>query len=291
MTVKRGRRATRLSDDRIDLDLKASEESSILLQLSDELQSIIRDALAYFEVPQRTPESQAVRALRKSSCNRTSGSVLKELNRLGELTLAWKTDPAFLDSDGFPRVLGINGRGATFSRLASRFFPKKGTSFVVHLARRYADVALINGNKIALLGGSVVNIAPSRRSALAHLVRQVDQLISTCTHNQTVSRTGVGLARFERMCHAVIPKSEFDAVMNELRPQLDEVCERAASILRQRYRSLPRSQTTVASIGIIASKCDDLARAGYGSANCQYRVVKQRNRGDLVKKPASGAAL
>jgi hypothetical protein len=210
-----------------------------------------------------------------------SGAVLRDSVSLAELTTTWKTDPSYRDEEGFPRVLELRGSKGTFEALAGQFFPKRSLDFVVSLACQRADVTAMKSGRIALLGSTVINtnVANSTSLALAHLIRQVYQLASTATYNHDVARGEKGDRRFERMCHEVIARSQFDILMQELRPQLHDLLERAESLLRQKETSkCSRRELCVANIGIYVSKCEEPERMGYDTRRMSKRARKENGR-------------
>jgi hypothetical protein len=258
------RRSQRNGSSRSPLHVK---DERVLQELVTELYTIVGFALTRFGVSNAVKRRGAARSWKMVGTPKTSGTVLRDLTCLGELTHAWKSEPAFLDKEGFPRVLELKGVGNTFETLARRFFPKKPFTFVADLALRHADVGATKGGRIALLGSSVINsnVADSTPSALAQLVRQIDQIVLTSTYNHRVAKAGGRNRRFERLCHAVISRKEFDELMHELRPQMHDLCERVDALFQQRQvRNLDsRRALCVANVGLYISRCDQLERAGY----------------------------
>jgi len=248
-----------------------------LEDLATELYGVVHTALEKFGVSKKTRDRAISRSLKAPRVPRVSGLVLRDLNFLGELTLAWKTESPYTDEEGFPRVLDLHGTQASFESLARRFFPKKSLPFVVDLACKHADVTAMRSGRIALLGSSVVNtnVANSTPHALAQLVRQIDQLLLTSTYNYHVARSGKGTRRFERMCHAIISRTRFDGLMQELRPQMNDLLERVDSLFRQdAVENSSRNGRCVANVGIYVSRCDEIERAGYHA-----RRIANRARG------------
>jgi hypothetical protein len=163
-----------------------TRDNKILEGLATELYGVVRVALEEFGVGVRA-QSRAFSDSRKAArMPTTSGVVLRDLIRLGELTLAWKTESQFTDEEGLPRVLDLRGPRGSFEALVRRFFPKQSVPYVLELARQHADVAATRSGRVALVGSSVVNtnVANSKARALAQLVRQVDQILLTSTFKE-----------------------------------------------------------------------------------------------------------
>jgi hypothetical protein len=232
--------------------------------LAVELYSMVRLALKNFGVT----AAQQRRAIKRSShlaaAPRVSGPLLRDMRGLCGLLLEWSREAEFLDADGKPRVLFIEGSGATFECLAQRFLPKLPLARVVAMACATAEVTTRPGGKIALLGGVLVNLARSTENLLAHAIRQIDQLLKTILHNAIVRQKGIGTARLERMVLGVISRSAFNDLMKELRPQIDDLLQRVDSAVQPRQPKTPRSlrAATVVSVGVYVSQEDDWERAG-----------------------------
>jgi hypothetical protein len=165
-------------------------------------------------------------------------------------------------------VLSIAGPGATFQGLAERFLPGVALSAVVESLCARADVAIRPGDRIALLGGVLVNLADSPDHVLAHGIRQIDQLLATLLHNAATRRAGMGEGRTERMLLGVITRAEFDDLMQELRPQIAAFLERIQGAVEPR-RPKPSQglhEATAVSVGVYVSRDDDWERAGIDAA-------------------------
>ena len=246
--------------------------------LATELYAVVGMALRQLGVSPAARARALERARRTTRIPKASGAVLRDVFRLGNLTLAWKTEAPYRDEAGHPRVLELRGLTGSFEVLARRFFPRRPLATVVKLACRYADVTAMKSGRMALLGSSVVdtNADTSTTLPLAHLVRQVDQLVMTSLHNREVARGKGGRRRFERLCTMLIPRNEFDVLMQELRPQMHDLLERAESLLGQKAVSkASRRDLCVANVGIYVSRCDDIERAGH-EAMRQPRAAPRR---------------
>jgi hypothetical protein len=254
--------------------------------LAAELYTIVGVALRQLGVSPAARRRALERARKATRIPRASGAVLRDVFRLGNLTLAWKTEPPYRDEAGHPRVLDLHGKTGSFEALAKRYFPRRPLASVVNLACRYADVTAMKSGRMALLGSTVVdtNADTSTPLPLAHLVRQVDALVMTSVHNHRAARGKGGRRRFERMCTMVIPRSQFDTLMQELRPQMHDLLERTESLLGQMtVREASRGDLCVANVGLYVSRCDELERAGHERMRVSGAAPRREPKGTAVR--------
>ena len=255
--------------------------------LAVELYSLVRLALGKLGVTAAQQQRAIDRSRRLTTAPRVSGPLLRDTRGLCGLLLEWSREEEFLDADGKPRVLAIAGPGATFEGLARRFLPKMPLERVVAMACATAEVTTRPGGKIALLGGVLVNVVKSRENLLAHAIRQIDQLLETILHNRVVHKKGLGNGRLERMVIGVISRAEFDDLMRELRPQIDDLLQRVDSAVQPRQPKTRRALkgATAVSVSVYVSHEDDWERAGIDGASL---VAPTARRGKLkIASPKS----
>jgi len=238
--------------------------SSVREDLAVEFYSRVRLALTEFGVTPKEQERAIARARPLKTPPRVSGPLLRDARGLCALLLEWSREAKFLDPDGKPRILDIEGPGATFESLARRFLPAMPVKKVVAMACATAEVATRPGRKIALLGSILVILSKSTENLLAHGIRQIDQLLSAILHNAVVHRKGVGAKRLERMVLGVISRSQFNDLMRELKPQIDDLLQRvdAAVEPRQPKTRAAVKNSTAFSVGVYVSQEEDFERAG-----------------------------
>jgi hypothetical protein len=249
--------------------------------LAVELYTLVNLALRDFGV-NRTERAKALeRASHLKAAPKVSGPILRDWWKLGSLLLEWSRDALYLDGEGKPRVLQIEGSGTTFQSLAQRYLPDKPLREVVAMACAASEVATRPHDRIALLGSVMVNIVGSPERSLAHAVRQIDQLVQTKIHNQRMHVKDSADGRMERMVIGKIARAEFDDFMREIRPQIYDLLMRAdSSFDRRRPDSLHSSGSeTAVSIGIYVAQEDDLERAGVDTVTkVNGRGIKIRSR-------------
>lgn len=132
----------------------------------------------------------------------------EKYNRAARVIAAWRRDPDFLDADGKPADLSMNGPWATFSELVRRFSGDVPARAVLDELKRVGLVEQMKNGKIRLLADSYI---PKRSEVdkLHILGNDVALLISTIDHNL---RQDVSPARFQR-------KVAYDNLPDEILPE------------------------------------------------------------------------
>jgi hypothetical protein len=232
--------------------------------LAVELYSLLNRALGEFGLTNLQKKKAIKQAWRVKATPSVSGPMLRDFAGLGTVLTEWSRSAAYLDSEGKPRVLPIQGSGATFETLARRFLPKKPLRDVVAMACEVSEVVTRPGDRIALLGSVFVNHVKSPERSLAFATRQVDQLLQTTLHNLMSHRKGQIPVRMQRTVSGIIARSEFEGFMRELRPQIYDLLLRADASFERRQPDSRRSLRNAAwvSIGLYVAQEHDLERAG-----------------------------
>lgn len=261
-SVSRGK--TRASSRRAKVDLAV------------ELYAHARLALRDFGLTDSELRWAINRAARLAEAPRVSGPWMRDIHGLGRMLLEWSRDEEYVGPDGKPKVLAIKGPGATFETLAKRALPGSPLDPIVALACETAEVRKRPGGRIALLGSILVKVLKSPESHLAHVIRQIDQFLSTSLHNRRMHRQGRAGGRMERLSTGVIVASEFKPLMRELRPQIYDLLLTVDSSLQAREPKTRRAlkRATAVSVGVYVSQEPDLERAGVSAP----RPRKARSR-------------
>jgi hypothetical protein len=152
-----------------------------------------REALA------RTLRSRADRVLRGEPLADANGSRHFELiNNAASVLHDWWRDPAYVGSDGQPKPLPLQGRGASLSRLVARHFPKSRVPDVLawmesaHVFKRHSDGLAHVAGRSVIVGGAGA-LTSERAATLAA------QYLKTVMHNNRT--TDNGLKNFDRAAH------------------------------------------------------------------------------------------
>ena len=184
--------------------------SGTLESLALELYGVIRERSRSMGSHGANNESSSGNRSENRGINPVSLTLLEQIRPLGELMTSWFEEVPYIDAAGKPRVLKIEGRGATFESLAKRFLPGMPLAEVVALAGRTANVGTLSGGRIALYGDTMVNLSKNRDAVLAQNILHVRQIFDTCLYNaQRDSDDGMP-GRLERMVSNVLSTKEFE---------------------------------------------------------------------------------
>jgi len=219
------------------------------------------------------------RSRRLSVPPRVSGPLLRDSIGLSTLLLKWSKESPFLDDKGKPKVLSIRGPGTTFETLARRHLPNISVDEVVEMACATAEVARRPGGKIALLGGVMINFATMTDTLfLAHVIRQVSQLLKTMVHNRRLHGTKRDEGRPERIVIGLISRGTFKSLMQELRPQIHELIQHIEALIEHRRPKTRKAlkAAPAVSLGLFVAQEMDLERVG---VDVLGHIARLRKRG------------
>jgi hypothetical protein len=241
--AKPARSARTLS--RARLSPKSSIEPMVL-----ELYRDLRAGLLKHGLPASAQKRIFARSHRSSSVKRVSGLVLQQFRGLGNLISAWLEEMPYVDDAGNPKVLDIQGRGATFESLARQFLPQKPLAEVVALACGNANVGTLSGDRIALLGDTMVNVSKNREIAMAQTILHVKQIFETCLYNVQTARDGAVSSRLERIVEHPLSAEDFERFQKAIGPQLHDMCEQVDRLLKSSANRRPRGKKKLSSAGV-----------------------------------------
>lgn len=222
----------------------------VIEDLALELYSVIFETLRKFGVTPAQQKRLAKRRWQEFRGTPASNEVLRRFTELGDLIAAWHSDRKFLDLQGKPRVLDIEGAGATFAALAKRFLPTMSTKEAINFACRVAEVGTLRGGKIALFGSTLVNISGNLETALAQSIYHIACLSETCAHNYRSSKSETKRGRIERIIGRVISIDRFEEFQSQIRPQIHDLCEKVEGMLRPIEQQSQRMSRNKAAVGM-----------------------------------------
>jgi len=200
--------------------------------LAAELYAVVVRALTLYGLPIARQRQLLRETFKSTRVNNVSGPLLEQFRNLSDLLTAWLEDLPYIDATGRPRILPIKGRGATFESLARQFLPERPLEEVIALACQTSSVGVLSGGRIAVYGDAMVKCVMSPEATLAQTIAHVIQIISTSQVNMDIARGDPILGRFERLvCHMINPE-QFHVFKTALRPQLNDLCERADRLLK-----------------------------------------------------------
>ncbi len=220
--------------------------------LALELYGVIRAALKGYGLSPREQIKLFGQSQRGSGIKQVSVALLDRIRPLSDLLTCWCEELPYVDAAGVPRVLKIEGEGATFEALAGRFLPAMPLAEVVALACRTANVGTLPGGRIALYGDTMVNLSRNPDCVLAQNIVHVRQIFDTCLYNAHRDLDDETPGRLERIVSHVLSTTEFEKFQGGVRGQLHDVCERIDRLLKSAAeRSARQNQPRgVAGIGL-----------------------------------------
>jgi hypothetical protein len=202
----------------------------LLLQLAHELQQITIESMEGLGLSRK---EQIVTYRRAStgvgSKEALSTRLMERTFAIADLLSSWRRDRRYVDSDGSPRVLPIKGKGASLETLARKFVPEMSVSEVLTAITRHGEATAYRGDKVALVGGSVLLTPKTAEMTLALLVTRIRRVSKTLLHNVSLPEGSKGHGRFERHVHGVLSEREFNEYARVMRTQLQDLCDRAES--------------------------------------------------------------
>jgi hypothetical protein len=202
----------------------------LLLQLAHELQQITIESMEGLGLSRKEQMVTYRRASRGvGSKEALSTRLMERTFAIADLLSSWRRDRRYVDSDGSPRVLPIKGKGASLETLARKFVPEMSVSEVLTAITRHGEATAYRGDKVALVGGSVLLTPKTAEMTLALLVTRIRRVSKTLLHNVSLPEGSKGHGRFERHVHGVLSEREFSEYARVMRTQLQDLCDRAES--------------------------------------------------------------
>ena len=233
-------------------------------ELATELFALVRRHLKQFGMDTQA-QREAFDRSDPSTPQPVSGGIMRDVWGLAELITEWSRAPEYLNANGQPKILKLNGPGPSFETLVRRFLPTKSVAEAVEMAKQSTEVELTSKGRIALIGSIFVTAAMARETLLAHTVRHVDYLLGTLTRNAALPpEDRVSKGYMERMTLGVIRKDAMADFVKQLRPQIYELLMQFDTAVESRA---PRgagelAESTTAAIGVYIAEEPDWARTG-----------------------------
>jgi len=197
------------------------DRRAVELLLAKELVEVSRAAArAYGLLPSRRGSSRISSSASRAPLAR---KIFQDAHRLGDLAAEWAENGHFLERSGRPKVLPIEGAGASFRTLARKHFGRRRLSEVLDLAARRGVIEQIGPHEVAqrtawvmLTGDSVL--------LLARAVLCVHWILKAARRNGRKSANSAALLP-ERMASARIPVEWAAQFADLMRAQLSNAAE------------------------------------------------------------------
>lgn len=232
--------------------------------LATELFALVRRHLTQFGL-EAEAQLKAFNRSDPAAPQPVSGGIMRDVWGLAELITEWSRTPEYLNANGQPKILKLQGPGATFETLVRRFLPAKSVAEVVEMAKQSTEIELMSKGRIALIGSIFVTTAMARETLLAHTVRHVDYLLGTLTRNAALPpEDRVSKGYMERMSLGVIRKDAMADFVKQMRPQIYELLMQFDTAVEQRAprNAEEASRSTTAAIGVYIAEEADWSRTG-----------------------------
>jgi hypothetical protein len=226
----RSKRPIRFRSRGSPLSPTTSGDPELLLKLAQELQEMMIESMQSLGVS-RNEQMAAYRRASKGIGNkeRPSTRLMGRISGIADLLSSWRRDRRYIQMDGSPRVLPIKGKGASLETLGRKFVPDMSLSEVLTAVTRHGEATPYQGDKVALVGGSVLVTPKTAEVALALLVNRIRRLSKTVLHNVSLPEGSKKHGRFERQVFGVLSEREFNEYARVMRSQLQDLCDRAES--------------------------------------------------------------
>jgi len=209
------------------------DNRELLVRLVEELQQVGMESMEALGVSRKEQMAAYRRAVKGAAPeDRPSTLLMDRIFAIGNLLSSWRRDKRYVDRNGSPRVLPISGKGATLETLARKFVPTMPLDEVVTVITRHGGATTYRGDKVALVGSTVVLHPKTAEMTLASLVTQFRRVASTMLTNASLPESKKGLGRFERQVTGVLSEREFNKYARTLRPQFQDLCDRAEAGLK-----------------------------------------------------------
>jgi Family of unknown function (DUF6502) len=206
------------------------DRRELLLKLAQELQEMMIESMEGLGVSRKEQMLSYRRASRGlGGKERPSAPLIDRISGIADLLSSWRRDRRYVQADGSPRVLPIKGKDASLETLGKKFVPDMSLGEVLIAITRHGEATVLQGDKVALVGGSVLLTPKTAEMGLALLVNRIRRLSKTMLHNVSLPEGSKGHGRFERQVFGVLSEREFQEYSQAMRSQLQDLCDRAES--------------------------------------------------------------
>jgi hypothetical protein len=202
------------------------------INLAQELHRVAIETTAQLGISRKDQRSALRLAMAGVSRGRPSKALVDRAVALADLLSNWRRDKHYTNSDGTPRVLPVNGRGATLERLAQKFVPTMPIEDVVAAITRHGEATILRNNKIALVGGTTIVSPKTPEMALAYLTVGFRRLAGTILWNMSLPEGKKGQGRFERQLVGRLSDRSFKKYSQAIRTQLVDAMDRSEAGLK-----------------------------------------------------------
>ena len=206
------------------------DKRELLRKLAQELQAMTIESMEGLGLSRKEQMLTYRRASRGvGNKARPSAPLIDRISGMADLLSGWRRDRRYVQEDGSPRVLRIKGKGVSLESLGKKFVPDMTVYEVLAAVTRHGEATVYQGDRVALVGGSVLVTPKTAEMALALLVSRIRRYFKTVLHNVSLPEGSKGHGRFERQVFGVLSEREFRQYAQAMRTQMQDLCDRAES--------------------------------------------------------------
>jgi hypothetical protein len=192
-------------------------------ELARELLGVCMTALKAYGLDRGKLIDLAGQAVALKGSTPTMSRVLQDMYWMGELISEWAENPAYLDSEGRPHVIQINGSGISLKALVQGFFGHRSVQEILELGCQTQVMERVGDKKVALLNACVM-FTGKPLLMLAHSIRSVRRFLSSANYNAWAPTDQTNIWP-ERTAFSAVPEADFPEFIKVMRPQIASLLE------------------------------------------------------------------
>jgi hypothetical protein len=235
--MAKGRPTLKRRAPRAPRSMAPATDPALMLAFVVEMNHLAEDVFSKLGVTPAEQRKGAVRAAKDKKRTRPSAKLIARITGAGNLVSTWRRDRRYRGRDGFPRVLEIRGKGATFETLARKCVPEVPMAEVLDYICSHGEAAVYQKDKVALLGSGAVLTKRTPEITAAWLLTQFRHLAQTILYNASFPADEKGVGLFQRQVGGYLSQKDFRLYAQGVRPKLQEMCEQLEAGLSLNRRS------------------------------------------------------
>jgi hypothetical protein len=202
---------------------QGSDEKAMRDDLARELLGVCMTALQGYGLDRRSMVGLAGQALTLRGGTPAMTRVLQDMYWMGELISEWAENPAYLDGEGRPQVIQINGAGISLNALVQKFFGRRSVQEILELGCQTQVMERVGDKKVARFNACVM-FTGNPLLMLAHSIRSVRRFLNSATYNAWAPIDQADIWP-ERTAFSAVPESDFPEFIKVMRPQIASLLE------------------------------------------------------------------
>jgi hypothetical protein len=202
---------------------QGSEEKAMRDHLARELLGVCMTALQAYGLDHRRTVELARKAVALKGSTPTMTRVLQDMYWIGELIGDWAENPAYLDGQGRPQVIPVNGSRISLKGLVQKFFGHRSVQEILELGCQTQVMERVGDTKVALLNDCVM-FTGNPFLMLAHSIRSVRRFLSSANYNARAPADQANIWP-ERTAFSAVPEAVFPEFKKVMRPQIASLLE------------------------------------------------------------------